>query len=112
MSKILSFPKTIILFSIIFVIISVIGCGPSKEHQQMTSFMVEYNQAVDTYIELSKQTDANGIAEAKAKVESFQSQWSDMKIEIGSEVTPQVLNELDDEFHAITKKFKAISASA
>lgn len=112
MSKIPSFSRTTMLFSIIVVIIAVMGCGPSKEHQQMTNFMVEYNQAVDTYIELSKQTDANGIAEAKAKVESFQTRWSDMKMDIGSEVTPQVLNELDDEFKLITKKFKAIATSA
>ena len=34
-----------------------------------------------------------------------------MKMDIASEVTPQVLNQLDDEFHMITKKFETIAAS-
>ena len=73
MAKIPSLSKTMILFTTIFVIIALIGCGPSKEKQQMTSFIAEYGQAVDAYIELSKQADTNGIAEAKAKIESFKS---------------------------------------
>ncbi len=111
MAKIPSLSKTMILFTTIFVIIALIGCGPSKEKQQMTSFIVEYDQAVDAYIELSKQADTNGIAEAKAKIESFKSRWSDMRMDIASEITPQVLNELDDKFHLITKKFETIAAS-
>lgn len=106
-----SFTKTIVLISMIFVIVALIGCGPSKEKQQMSSFITEYSQAVDKYVELSKQADTNGIAEAKAKIESFQSRWSNMKMDIASEVTPQVLNQLDDEFHMLTKKFQAVASS-
>lgn len=111
MLRISSLSKTMILILTIFVIAALIGCGPSKEKQQMSSFVMEYSQAVDTFAELSKQADTNGIAEAKAKIESFKSQWSDMKMDIASEVTPQVLNQLDDEFKMITKKFQAITAN-
>ena len=103
---------TIIVFSTILGLMALIGCGPSKEKQQMSNFLTEYNQEVDTYAELSKKADKNGIAEVKAKIESFESRWSDMKMDIASEVTPQVLNQLDDEFKMITKKFQAISANA
>lgn len=103
---------TIMVFSTILGLTALIGCGPSKEKQQMSSFLSEYSQAVDTYAELSKKADSNGIAEVKAKVESFESRWSDIKIEMASEVTPQVLNQLDDEFKMITKKFHEIAASA
>ena len=112
MSKIPSLSKTMLLISVSFVIVALIGCGPSKEKQQMSGFITEYSQAVDEYAELSKQADKNGIAEVKAKIESFKSRWSDMKVDMGSELTPQVLNELDDEFNMITKKFQAIAASA
>lgn len=103
---------TIIVFSVILGLMALIGCGPSKAKQQMSGFITEYSQAVDTYAELFKQADKNGIAEVKSKIESFESRWSDMKIDIASEVTPQVLNQLDDEFKMITKKFQAISANA
>jgi hypothetical protein len=92
--------------------VSLIGCGPSKEKQQMSNFITEYSQAVDKFAELSKQADKSGIAEEKAKIESFKSRWSDMKVDMASEITPQVLNKLDNEFNTITKKFQAIAASA
>ncbi len=112
MSKTPSLSKTMLLISVSFVIVALIGCGPSKEKQQMSGFITEYSQAVDEYAELSKQADKNGIAEVKAKIESFKSRWSDMKVDMASELTPQVLNKLDDEFNMITKKFQAIAASA
>ena len=103
---------TIIVFSTILGLMALIGCGPSKEKQQMSSFLMEYSQAVDEYAELSKQADKNGIAEVKTKIESFKSRWSDIKMDMASEVTPQVLNQLDDEFKMITKKFQAIATKA
>ena len=112
MSKTPSLSNTMLLISVSFVIVALIGCGPSKEKQQMSGFITEYSQAVDEYAELSKQADKNGIAEVKAKIESFKSRWSDMKVDMASELTPQVLNKLDDEFNMITKKFQAIAASA
>lgn len=100
-----------VIFTIIG-LLALMGCGPSKEKQQMSGFISEYGQAVDTFAELSKKADTNGISEAKAKIESFKSQWSDMKIDLSSEVTPQVLNQLDDEFKVITKKYQVLAANA
>lgn len=103
---------TIMVFFTILGLLTFMGCGPSKEKQQMSGFISEYSQTVDTFVELSQKTDTNGISEVKAKIESLKSQWSDMKIDLSSEVTPQVLNQLDDEFKVITKKFQAIAANA
>jgi len=103
---------TIIVFSTILGLVSFVGCGPSKEKQQMSGLLTEYNQAVEAYTELAKQADTNGISEMKANIDAFKSRWSDMKIEMASEVTPQVLNQLDDEFKMITKKYQAITANA
>ena len=112
MSRMRSLSITIIVFFTIFGLITLMGCGPSKEKQQMSGFLVEYNQAVEAYTELSKKTDTNGISEMKVKVDSFKTQWSDMKIEMASEITPQVLNQLDDEFKTITKKYQSVAANA
>jgi hypothetical protein len=103
---------TIMAILAIIGLLALTGCGPSKEKQQMSGFISEYGQAVDTFAELTKKTDTNGISESKAKIESFKSQWSDMKIDLASEITPQDLNELDDEFKVITKKYQAIAANA
>ena len=105
-----SFLITIIVFSTILGLMALMGCGPSKEKQQMSGFLTEYNQAVEAYTELTKKTDLNGISEMKANIDAFQTRWSDMKIAMASEVTPQVLNQLDDEFKMITKKYQAIAA--
>jgi hypothetical protein len=103
---------TIIVFSTILALVSFVGCGPSKEKQQMSGFLMEYSQAVEAYAELAQKADMNGISEMKANIDTFQTRWSDMKIEMASEVTPQVLNQLDDEFKMITKKYQAIAANA
>ena len=102
---------TIIVFSTILGIMALMGCGPSKEKQQMSGFLSEYNQAVKAYTELSKKADTNGISEMKAKIDTFKSGWSDLKMEMAMEITPQDLNQLDDEFKMITKKYQAISAT-
>ncbi len=107
-----SLRATLMVFFTILGLLALMGCGPSKEKQQMSGFLVEYNQAVKAYNELSKKADTNGIAEMKAKIDSFNTRWSDMKIDLSSEVTPQDLNQLDDEFKVITKKFQAIAANA
>jgi hypothetical protein len=106
-----SFLITIIVFSTILGLMALMGCGPSKEKQQMSGFLSEYNQAVKAYTELSKKTDTNGISEMKAKIDAFKSGWSDLKMEMAAEITPQDLNQLDDEFKMITKKYQAISAN-
>ncbi len=106
-----SFLITIIVFSTILGLMALMGCGPSKEKQQMSGFLSEYNQAVKAYTELSKKTDTNGISEMKAKIDTFKSGWTVLKEDMADEITPQDLNQLDDEFKMITKKYQAISAN-
>ncbi len=102
---------TIMTIFAIMGLLAFTGCGPSKEKQQMSGFLSEYNQAVKAYTELSKKADTNGISEMKAKIDTFKSGWSDLKMEMAMEITPQDLNQLDDEFKMITKKYQAISAT-
>ena len=47
---------TITLFVAILSLVSFVGCGPSKEKQQMSGFLTEYNQAVATYTELTNKS--------------------------------------------------------
>ena len=107
-----SFWTSAIILVIIMGLISFVGCGPSKEQQQMNSILTEYGQAVDKYAEMNGNGDANALAEVKAKIEAIQTQWSSIISEMESEVTPQVMQKLDKEYNTITQKYKDVPAGA
>ena len=52
------------------------------------------------------------IAEMAEKVDSYKTKWGDMKMQMGSEITPTALNDLDKEYHAITKKFASLAGKS
>ena len=89
----------------IFGLVSVIGCGSSAEKQAMTEFLQQYSKTVDEYAA----ADQTAKAEIEGKLKSYESKWSDMKISTSGLVTPQVLDELDNEYQKITKKFASLA---
>lgn len=89
-------------------LVFVIGCGASQEMQKMTEFLTEYSKTVDEY----SAADNGKKAEIAGKVDSYKHKWTDMKIEMGSEITPQKLDKLDNEYQAITKKFASLSGKS
>ena len=42
------------------------------------------------------------------KLVSFKSKWVNMKIEMGSEVTPQTIDKLDKKYKEITNKYASL----
>lgn len=89
-------------------LVFVIGCGNSKEKQQMTEFIQEFHKTVDEYANAG---DAQK-AELSAKIEDLMAKWTEMKMEMGEELTPQVLDKLDLDFQASVKKFKTLSGKS
>jgi len=79
----------------------IIGCGPSAEKQAMSDFLAQYETTVNEY------TAANESmrTKMKEKLDSFKTKWSNMKMEMAAEVTPQILDKLDNKYQAITKKY-------
>jgi outer membrane murein-binding lipoprotein Lpp len=95
----------VIVFSAIIGLAFVIGCGSSQEKQAMSDFLQQYNQEVDDY-----SAAGNGKkAEMQGKLDSYKSKWSDMKMDLGGHVTPQALNELDEEYEKIKKKYASLA---
>jgi hypothetical protein len=86
----------------------VIGCGDSPEKKQMTEFIQEFGTAVDQY---AKAEDGQK-AELQKKLESYVSKWTQMKMDMGSELTPQVLDKLDAEYQKLAKEFKTLSGKS
>jgi hypothetical protein len=87
----------VIVFSVLFGLIFVIGCGSSAEKQAMSDFLKLYSDTVDKY----SAADVSKKAEMKEELNSFKSKWSNMKMEMDGELTPQALNELDKEYNKI-----------
>ena len=98
----------VILFSVFFGLVFVIGCGGGAEKQAMLDFLKLYSDTVDEYAA----ADESKKTELKGKLDSFKSKWSDMKMEHGGELTPQDLNKLDKEFEKITEKYASLAGNS
>ena len=105
MFKSRSILNSLIVFSAILGLVFVIGCGNSKKMQKMSDFLMEYSKAVDEYSDLIGKGEKEKSAEVKIKIESFMSRWTEMEMEIGSELTPQDLNKVNKEYQNITEKY-------
>ena len=95
----------VIMFSALFGLIFVIGCGSSAEKQAMSDFLKLYSDTVDEY----SAADVSKKTEMKEELKSFKSKWSNMKMEMDGELTPQALNELDKEYDKITTKYASVA---
>ena len=84
------------------------GCGNSQEKQKMTEFIEQFGAAVQEY---AKAEDGQK-AELETKLNSLMEKWTQMKIEMGSEITPQVLDKLDAEYQRFAKEFKTLSGKS
>ena len=102
----------VIVLSAIFGLVFVVGCGSSKEKQQMSEFMQQYSKTVTEYSEVVNTADKSKKAEIEERLDSYQSEWTNMKIEMGSEITPQALDELDQEYQNITKKYSSLAGKS
>jgi hypothetical protein len=85
-----------------------VGCGDSPEKQQMTQFIEKFANEVSEY---AKAEDGQK-AELAAKIESDMAKWTELKVEMGSELTPQVLDKLDLEYQKYAKEFKTLAGKS
>ena len=104
--------RYVIVLLAIFGLVFVIGCGSSKEKQQMSTFMQEYSKTVTEYSDVVNKADKSKKAELEGILDSYKTKWTDMKIEMGSEITPQALNTLDQEYQDITKKYSSLAGKS
>jgi hypothetical protein len=78
--------NVVVVLAAIVGLVFVIGCGDSPEKVQMTEFIKEFGTAVEQY---AKAEDGQK-AELKTKLESYMAKWTQLKIEMGSELTPKI----------------------
>ena len=90
----------------------VVGCGSSAEKQKMTEFLQNYGQTVDEYSSVVSKADNTKKTELEGKLENLMNEWTNIKIDMGSEITPQVLDKLENEYKVITKKYKTLAGKS
>ena len=78
----------------------------------MSTFMQQYSKTVTEYSDVVKTADKSKKAELEEILDSYKTKWTDMKIEMGSEITPQALNTLDQEYQDITKKYSSLAGKS
>ena len=97
-----------LVIALIAGLIIFVGCGDSQEKQQMTQFIEKFAKEVSEY---AKAEDGQK-AELAAKIESDMAKWTQLKVEMGSELTPQVLDKLDLEYQKYAKEFKTLAGKS
>jgi hypothetical protein len=97
---------------VVFVLISglvfILGCGNSPEKQKMSDFLQEFSQTVTDFAA----ADQSKKVEIGAKLNAYMSKWTEMKIEMGSELTPQDLDKMDSEYQKIAKEYKNLAGKS
>ncbi len=96
----------VIVFSALFGLVFVIGCGTSAEKQAMSDYLKLYNDSVNEY----SAADDSKRAGLKEKLDTLKGKWWEIKIEMDGQVTPQALDELEKEFEKITKKYVSLTS--
>lgn len=95
----------VLAIALITGLVFILGCGESPEKQKMSKFLEEFSQAVSEFAA----ADQSKKGELEAKLKDYMSKWNKMKFEIGSEVTPQVMEEMDMEYQKIAKEYKKLA---
>jgi hypothetical protein len=108
MLKIKSNLNFVVALAAIAGLVFLVACGDSQEKQQMTAFIQEFGTAVQEYAKAEDGQKAN----LEAKLNSLMKEWTHMKLEMGSELTPQVLEKLDLEYKKFAKEFKTLSGKS
>ncbi len=101
-----------LLIAVVLILANGSGCGQSNEQKLLSGFLQEYSKAVDNYADAASKADTSLLEQAESNVKAFVSGWTDKKIELGGNITPQVLNELDDEYNKITAKYNQLNGKS
>ncbi len=102
---------SVVALSMVIGVLTMAGCGSSAEEQKMTTMIHEYNQVVEEYATAVHDKNDGKLVELQSKVKNYMTAWVKTKEEMMDAVTPQVLDELDNEYQAITKKYQSLAKS-
>lgn len=97
------------LLSAIIGLVFVIGCSGSEDKHKMSGLLQEYSKTLDEYSAAVNKADTAKKTEIEARLKAYDARWSDLKIEMSDRITPQTLDEFDQEYQKFTKKYKELA---
>ena len=109
MSASKSILKYLVLFAVLATMAIFFGCGPSAEKERMSAFIHDYEKTLDEYAGAISKGDDARKAETEAKLDNLKGQWTLLKEDIGTEVTPQTMEKFEAEFIKLEKKYGELS---
>ena len=98
----------VVAVALIAGLVFIMGCGKSQEQQKMSEFLQEFSQAVSEFAS----ADQSKKVEIEAKLKDYMSKWTQMKFDIGGELTPQTLEKMDMEYQKIAKEYKTLAGKS
>lgn len=87
----------------------IVGCSGSAEQQKLSALIQEFSLVVEAYADAVEGADENKKSELDAKVKNLMTVWSSTKSEMIDNITPQVLDQLDNEYQQLAKKYEDLS---
>ena len=108
MRYIRSKPSCMVVIALIAGLFFTLGCGSSQQKQKMSAFLQEFSQAVAEFAA----ADESKKAELEPKLKDYMSKWTQMKFDMGDELTPQVMEEMDSEYRKIAKEYKNLAGKS
>ena len=112
----MSISKSILMYLVVFFTLfgffMVLGCGSSAEKEKMMAFMQDYQKTLDEYADAISRSDKDKKAEIEVKLDGLKGQWMLLKMDIGSEVTPQTMEKFEVEFGKLVKKYAELSGKS
>ena len=112
MFRIKSILSRLMVLSAIVGLVFVLGCGSSEEKHKISEFLQEYSKTLDEYADAVNKADTTKKADLEGKLNSFDSRWSEIKMQEADEITPQALDNFEQEYQKINKKYKEIAGKS
>ena len=66
----------------------------------------------DPYADAVSKGDRAKKAEIEARLDSLKGQWTQLQVDIGTEVTPQAMEKFEAEFKNLAKKFAELKGKS
>lgn len=105
--------KHIVMYLVVFLSILGLlvswGCGSSVEKAKMEAFIQDCQKSLGEYSDAIGKGDSGKKTKIETRIKDLAHQWKLLKMEIGSEVTPQTMEKFDTEFGKLLKKFDELS---
>ena len=100
--------KCLVVVSAMVGLLLAAGCGGSGEKEKMTAFLDNYQKTLEEY----SNADSGQKAEIEAKLDGMKEQWTLLKDQIATNITPQAMEKFVARFQELSEKYASMKGSS